>query len=85
MRPLQFMSMYMIGTWKDPFTKDERAAVSVLLPSGTSDRIDDSNFRVESGWILEVEAQWPTASTDKATQENSTNPCPSFSNTNGGE
>ena len=60
MGPLQFMPIHMVSTWRDPFTKDDRVAVAILLPSGVGERIDDISYSVDRGWVLEMEISWPS-------------------------
>ena len=55
MGPLQVMPIHMVSTWRDPYTKDERVAVAILLPSGVGGRVDEISYSVDGGWVLQLE------------------------------
>jgi len=58
---LSFVPIYMISQWKEPTTKDDRISLAILLPSGTSDKIDDISVRIINGIKLELTIPWPSA------------------------
>eukprot|EP00171_Calliarthron_tuberculosum_P003541 IDg3541t1 len=61
MSPLQFKPLYMLGSWKDPRTKDDKISIAVLLPSGISEHPGDIVATVVDDWFMQLSVTWPTS------------------------
>lgn len=54
----------MTSIWKEPFKRDDRATVSIMLPSGVTVVKGGVRVEIEEESTLKITVKWPTAMTD---------------------
>ena len=60
----EFRPVYTISVWKEPVSRDDRATVAVLLPSGVPESRGGVRVEIEDELVLRITVKWPRVMTD---------------------
>ena len=57
---LSWKPLYLVGSWKEPNSKENIVSVAVLLPTGVGETLSDLEVKVENGNRLLMGVVWPS-------------------------
>ena len=56
---LEFRPLFLLSTWKDPESRDDRVTAAVLMPSGLNEKRGDIRVEIEEERYLRITVSWP--------------------------